>query len=303
MIASYLIDNFDSKIRKYFPSDDWKAKYKDKLTQIEHDEPWLTLIACYSVFGNQEIYSKECLSAINKILSLSGLNNKIEFSSIEKVRVEEKLPEILDYRAFLKESYLSDNFHLYPDRREIIKNKILKEEASFEGNTNLDLLVEGISNGRKTTCFIEAKFLSDISYQIKYNPVRDQIIRNIDSGIDYIQNKKYANNFSDFYFLLLTPMIFKTKRFGGNKSSLLQQLGADSSRLYCYKMQEYCDYKVIKQYLPHRQLKDNEWQMISNNIGWISFEDFYNCSKEFSTIENENEAGMIKIFFEDRNLI
>jgi len=303
MIARYLISNFDSKIRKYFSSDDWKTKYQKKLTKIEHDEPWLTLIACYSVFGGQEGYSNKCLSAINKILSLSGLNNKIEFSSIEKVRVEEKLPEILEYREFLKGSYLSDNFHLYPDRRKIIKSKILKEKASFEGNTNLDLLIEGISNGRKTTCFIEAKFLSDISYQITYNPVRDQIIRNIDSGIDYIMKKKYANDFSDFYFLLLTPMVFKTKRFGCNKSSFLQQFGADSSRLYCYKMQEYCDYKMIKQNLPHRQLKDNEWQMISNNIGWISFEDIYNCSKEFSTIENEIEAGMIKDFFEDRNLI
>lgn len=303
MIADYLIANFDSKISKYFPSDDWKAKYKNKLTQIEHDEPWLTLIACYSVLGNQTVYSPDKLSAINKILSLSGLTKKIEFSTIEKVRVEEKLPEIIDYRTFLKESYLSDNFHFYPDRREIIKSKILKKEASFEGNTNLDLLIEGISNGRKTTCFIEAKFLSDISYQIKYNPVRDQIIRNIDSGIDYVKSKKYADNFSDFYFLLLTPMIFKTKKFGGIKDSFLQQFGADSSRLYCYKMQEYCDFNMIKRYLPHRKLNDKEWQMISNNIGWISFEDFYNCSKEFSTFENDSEAAMIKDFFENRNLI
>ncbi len=33
----------------------------------------------------------------------------------------QKLPEILEYRTFLKDSYLTDNFHLYPDRREIIK--------------------------------------------------------------------------------------------------------------------------------------------------------------------------------------
>ena len=28
-----------------------RKKYRSKIKQIHHDEPWLTLIACYSIFG------------------------------------------------------------------------------------------------------------------------------------------------------------------------------------------------------------------------------------------------------------
>ena len=59
-------------------------------------------------------------------------------------------------------------------------------------------MIEGISNNRKTTIFIEAKFLSDISYQTKYNPFRDQISRMIDCGIDYVNNKIFAESFYGF---------------------------------------------------------------------------------------------------------
>lgn len=303
MIEKELINNFDKKLKAYFASSDWEAKYRDKIKQINHDEPWLTLIACYSIFGNQKTINQSQLTAINGLLNSAGLGNRFYFSSISRIKVEEKLPEIKEYRNYLKNIFKKDNFHLYPDRRKIIENKLKKENASFEGNTNLDLLIEGISNNKKTTIFIEAKFLSDISYQIKYNPVRDQIIRNIDCGIDYVQNKEYADNFGDFYFMLLTPKVFRSDKFGKNKKTELFELGSDSSRLYCYKMNEYKDFKSLKKLLPHRNLQNEEWKIISNNIGWLTFEDFLENSSNNSTIQDSNEKIMIEDFFSARNLI
>ncbi len=305
MIVEYLIENFNTKIRNFFAPEtasDWKDKYQKKISQIDHDEPWLTLISCYAVLGNQENIHKNNLNAINEIFRKSGLGNKINFTSITKVKVEEKLPEIIEYRTYLKDEFNKENFHLYPDRRNAITEKLSADKASFEGSTNLDLLIEGISNERKVTCFIEAKFLSDISYQIKYNPVRDQIIRNIDCGIDYVKSGKHDTSLRDFYFLLLTPQIFRMNEFGVNKKSAINQFGSNKSRLYCYKMQEYHNYNNLKMNLPHRSLTDSEWKIIADNIGWLSFEDFYNCSKKYLTFQNNSEKEMIIKYFEKRNL-
>ncbi|KXX71070.1 hypothetical protein [Flammeovirga sp. SJP92] len=305
MLPNYLIENFENTIKNYFPSDSanaWKEKYKKKIEQIDHDEPWLTLIACYAVLGNWKNTNKDNIDALNEIFQRSGLEKTVLFNSITKVKVEEKLPEIKEYRAYLKEAFTKDNFHLYPDRRTSINQKIITKTASFEGNTNLDLLIEGMSNNRKITCFIEAKFLSDISYQTTYNPVRDQIIRNIDCGIDYVNGNKSEVDFKDFYFLLLTPQIFKSKNFGLSKTSLLNQFGANSSRFYCYKMEEYSNYQYLKQNLPHRNLKDSEWRSIAKNIGWLSFEDFYYSCRKYSTFINSSEEEAIIRYFEERNL-
>jgi len=186
MIAKHLISSF-SKISNYFPSTAWKDKYLKSLTNIEHDEPWLTLIACYSVFGDRSAVSPNALNAINEVLGSSRVKNHAVFSELTKVTVEKKLPEIISYREFLKFAYSRENFHLYPDIRAKIASKV-KGNRSFEENTNLDLFIEGKSNSGKVVCFIEVKFLSDIAYQTTYNPVRDQIIRNVDCGIDYVLN-------------------------------------------------------------------------------------------------------------------
>ncbi|MDA3893970.1 MAG: hypothetical protein PF517_20110 [Salinivirgaceae bacterium] len=297
-IVDYLIANFESTIGKYFPSEnkEWKDNYNNR--KIEHDEPWVTLIAMYSLFGNQENVTENQVDAFNQVLANAGFANAPKFSSIEKVIVEEKLAEIKSYRLFLLEEFKKDVFHLYPDRIKTIEEKIEKANASFEGNTNLDLKIIGQVNGKRTICFIEAKFLSDISYSTTYNPVRDQIIRNIDCGIDCLINKNsnHIDSIENFYFLMLTPKVFRTVKYGGGKTSGINQFGADSSRLYCYKMDEYKSWSKIKSRLPHRkELSDKNWETLSDNIGWITFEDIYT--------NGVSEDNMIEKFFKERNLI
>jgi hypothetical protein len=42
----------------------------------------------------------------------------------------------------------------------------------------------------------------------------------------------------DFWFLLLTPGLFRTQMYGGPAENPIQDLGPNRSRLYCYKMDE-----------------------------------------------------------------
>ena len=245
-LAKRLISRFDIKLKPYFNNEKWKNAFNKQISNIEHDEPWLTLIAIYSVFGDQSSNNKkDRIKAINQVFTDCGLRNQLHLDEIIEIRLEEQLHEILEYRNVLKETFAKDNFHLYPDVRDKICEK-LEKESSFEGNTNLDLKIVGEQNGVKKVIFIEAKFLSDISYKITYNPVRDQIIRNIDAGIDLIKGDKIEQinkikNYKDFYFLLLTPQIFRPLTFGEIKKSAIDKFNPRNSRLYCYKMKEYLD--------------------------------------------------------------
>lgn len=198
-----------------------EKNYDDR--KVDHDEPWLTLIAIYSVFGNQSNITNNQLVAFNKLLTKLGLKNPPVFTSIDEVTVEEKLPEILSYSECLKNELCKEVFHLYPDRIDTIKVKRAKDKTSFEGSTNLDLKIIGEANGKRIICFIEAKFLSDISYATTYNPVRAQIIRNIDCGIDCLNenNSNHIGSIENFYFLMLTPKVFRTDKYGGGKPSAI----------------------------------------------------------------------------------
>lgn len=216
--------------------------------------------------------------------------------------IRKKLPEISSYINKLKVLYKKENFHLYPDIKEIINQKIEKY-SSFEGNTNLDLFIKGKNNNDEPVVFfIESKFLSDIDTKTKYNFSRDQIIRNIDAGIEYCQTNKI--NLENFHFLLLTPKIFKTAEFGGNKASVANEFNPSKSRLYAYKMKEYTNEENLKRVLPHRinQISEYNWQSIAMNISWITFDDIFDLSNIYDTIKAD-EKELIKKFFEERHLI
>ena len=303
------------KFKKYFEEsneahDKWKKNYDEEIENINHDEPWLTLMSLYSIFTNVENsnISNKQLSAFTEILVKGGIRN-LNLAKIEEIKVERKLPEIHSYRKYLKKLVANDNYHLYPDRRNILEKKSMQEDASFEGNTNLDVSIKGKFNNEAIIIFIEAKFLSDISYQITYNPVRDQIIRNIDAGIDYIDEHKLE--FKNFYFLLLTPKVFRNPLFGEKKESSLNIFRPELSRLYSYKMEEYKKPENLKCALPHRleyklknkqrHINESEWNHIANNIGWITFEDIIASALKKEILNKEEESDIEK-FFIDRNL-
>ena len=68
-------------------------------------------------------------------------------------------------------------------------------------------------------------------------------------------------------------------------------------------MNEYKNFKFLKKLLPHRNLSDKDWKTLSDNIGWITFEDFWLHSNLNSTISADTEKVMIEDYFNERNLI
>jgi len=138
-------------------------------------------------------------------------------------------------------------------------------KKNLEGATNVDAMLLNPKNG--FAVIIEAKVLSDISVQITYDVMRNQIARNIDvmmdknDGLCYPLDKRESEK---TLFLLITPKLFKDN---------------PSSRLYGYKFNEYKNNpSSLAQDLPHR--KDCDWQKISKRLGWLSWEDFKNVNKD-----------------------
>ncbi|HEC87404.1 MAG TPA: hypothetical protein ENI49_06045 [Thermoplasmatales archaeon] len=137
-------------------------------------------------------------------------------------------------------------------------------KKNLEGPTNVDAILLNSKNG--FAVIIEAKVLSDISYEITYDTMRNQIARNIDVMLE--ENKGLCSPLDKrdpekTLFLLITPKLFKDN---------------PSSRLYGYK---FCEYKTnpnsLLKDLPHRENCD--WQNISNRLGWLTWEDFKDVNK------------------------
>lgn len=132
-------------------------------------------------------------------------------------------------------------------------------KVNLEGPTNVDAMLLNSKNGFAVV--IEAKVLSDISYEITYDTMRNQIARNIDVMLE--KNNKLCHPLDKrdpekTLFLLITPKLFKDN---------------PSSRLYGYKFNEYkTNPESLSGDLPHRTNCD--WPNISRRLGWLTWEDF-----------------------------
>jgi len=334
-IVDKLLSNGGENIRRYFlaPEDGkgdlriwngvskgdqlsaskWIDKFKKRANQktLDHDEPWLTLVSMYGLCGDQaDNNNPRVLRAINEMfLSVFGYGpnqaHPPRFDELIGVHLELKVPEIRKYRRFLKEEVFKDGpFHLYPDRRRLLDEKLRGEEARLEGNTNFDILISGRSDDRKIHVFIEAKFLSDISKDITYVPARNQIARNIDCAIDLMTaGGEKLKGLEDFWFLLLTPGIFRTERYGGPMHSPIARFLPQRSRLFCYKMEDYLHPDFLRRDLPHwgDKLDIQHWELISKRIGWLTYEEIVSAVESKGTLEGEELEDFIA-FFRDRCL-
>lgn len=303
----HIIDNMQG----YFKNntyEKWKKTYEEKSKNIDHDEPWLTLVALYSLFGDQNNFSNNNVDAFWDVANASGFRNIVGVDEIVEVSIERILPEIKSYREYLYVLLEDGKLHLYPDRNEIMLKRLDEykrnnRQQSLEGNTNLDAQIKFKHNGRMKYMFVEAKFLSDIDTKTTYNPIRNQIIRNIDAMIDFVGSEEAKENgitYKDVYFAMLTPKIFRTDKYGGNKMSNLDPFSPHKSRFYSYVMDEYCEACNLIRDLPHRKLGYEDWDAICNNIGWLTFEDVYEFSKRHKTISEYSDQ--FAWFFKERNL-
>ena len=230
--------------------------------QIEKDERFWVASCMMTMFYNERrlpMLQKLLTDAFGDNPPLTGLASWRECLDGDlELFFETTLPSPLSYRRWLRN-------HL--NERQFIPHVLnaAHGKSNLEGPTHLDAILINPSNGFAVV--IEAKVLSDISYQITYDANRNQIARIIDVMLDENKNlcePLYRRNPERTLFLLLTPEMFKINH---------------SSRLYGSKFNEYkTNLDALASDLPHR--KNQNWLMIRRRLGWLTWEDFHRTNSD-----------------------
>jgi hypothetical protein len=295
-----------------------KDYHKKAERSLAHDEPWLTMVALYGLFGEQNgPPSQQTTALVNDLLRKVYAGRKLPgeapvFDKVTSVHTEVHLHENVLFREHFLRLNDPEAYHPYSDRKKTLEKKVKGERPSIEGNTNLDVLISGKIGTRMCHVFIEAKFLSDISKDISYLTARNQIIRNIDAAmylmtLDGSGARMAAPELSgldDFWFILLTPGVFRTNAFGCRSASNIDSFQPDRSRLYCYKMDEYLQPEKLRDELPHWAdlLTDMAvWNRLSARIGWLTFEDIRKVVVD-NKLLNESKLQSFGEFLDHREI-
>jgi hypothetical protein len=150
--------------------------------------------------------------------------------------------------------------------------------SALEGATKIDAML--ISSSTNVAVAFEAKVLSDVSTQIRYDALRNQLARNIDVLLDRnpnVQSPLKERSPERTYLVLLTPEIFRQN---------------PETRLYGWLMNEYRkDAQLLAKHLPHRS--PAELQAASERLGWLTWEDCNQalaCSCPWLCPEGEGES-------------
>ena len=229
-----------------------------KPCQIEKDERFWIATCMMTIFYSQsrrQELTKLFRNAYGDLPPVRGLNTWEEcFGEDLHLFFEPNLPSPRSYKEWLLRNLTERQFIPY----------VLMAKKKLEGATNVDAILLNSKNG--FAVIIEAKVLSDISYDITSDTMRNQIARNIDVMLEKNDELCFPLNKREpekTLFLLITPKLFKDN---------------PSSRLYGYKIKEYkTDPESLSDDLPHRENCDR--QNISSRLGWLTWEDFKSVNK------------------------
>ena len=230
--------------------------------QIEKDERFWTASCLMTVY-----YARNCRHQLGRLLELAygakppiaGMNSWKEcLTGKLHLFFEANLPSPPQYSAWLRANLKGHQFIPFILRSDNRRKRL-------EGPTNVDALILNQDNGFAVV--IEAKVLSDISYQTTYDAFRNQIARNIDVMLDKNESLCHPLNTRDpekTLFMLLTPQRFKVQ---------------PGSRLYGSRMAEYKSKpETLQAEIPHR-LNIN-WKAVSKRLGWLTWEDFRKVNRK-----------------------
>lgn len=265
------LDNVSKHISKYkrsidryelFESDKQFNKGVRSIRQIEKDETFWTASSLMTLFHSSDRVNELKLLltlAFGEVPPLDNISSWEECLNGElNLFFEPNIPSPKEYREWLKDNITAQNF--IPYILDKAQNKKGEYRTNLEGATNVDALLINSTNG--FSVLIEAKVLSDISYQVSYDSMRNQIIRNVDVMLSSNKNLSKPLNSrlpENSLFLLLTPRLYKDN---------------PSSRLYGYTFNDYKkNNKRICEDLRHRNLNLNDCESISKRIGWCTWED------------------------------
>jgi len=230
--------------------------------QIEKDERFWIAACMMTIFYSQnrlEQYISLFKTAYGNGPPVEGINSWQKcFEGKLYLFFEANLPSPILYKEWLLKNIAKRQFIPY-----VLDSAYNKK--NLEGATNADAIL--LNSGNGFAVIIEAKVLSDISYQITYDVIRNQIARSIDVMLeknDTLCDPLDKRDPEKTLFLMIAPKLFKDN---------------PTSRLYGYKFNEYKNNpSSLAQDLPHR--KDCDWQNISKRLGWLNWEDFRNVNKD-----------------------
>src|SRR4029077_19954110 len=150
---------------------------------------------------------------------------------------EAHLPSPVSYKKWLRQNLRQRNLIPY-----VLRAASRAGNRDFEGATHVDALLVNASNG--FALLVEAKVLSDISYQVSFDVARNQLARNIDVMLEQNPLLEQPLRHSDPHktlFVFQSPAMFKTN---------------PRARLYGWLLQDYKNPDAIARDLPHRGGRD-----------------------------------------------
>ena len=265
-------DNIEKHIQYYKKNIENYSKYesgqiiprKDVATirQIEKDERFWTASTMMSIYysNNRTAELSELLTiAFGPVPPLDSFNSWEECLDGDlELFFEPNLPSPPDYLEWLQKNASKHQF--IPYLLEHAKKSNGEFRKDLEGATNVDALWLNKTNG--FSVLIEAKVLSDISSQITYDSMRNQLVRNLDVMLEAnkeLSEPLHLRNPNRSLLLLLTPKTFKDY---------------PTTRLYGYKYKDYkSNPESIGKDLQHRKLSKEQCTDYSKRIGWITWVD------------------------------
>ncbi len=232
----------------------YKVEDMRRPLQIEKDERfWVasSLMALFHNERNKNMFVKLFKQAFEGMPKLDGLLTWEQcLDGKLSLFFEANLPASKTYQEWLAER---EERRIIPYIREAAWGK-----KKLEGPTHVDALLINENNG--FAAHFEGKLLSDMSCEVTYDVMRNQMARNIDVMLEWNRDKHGPLSRRDpnrTVFLLLTPEIIKKN---------------PHSRFYGYKYDEYKrDPGSIGRDLPHR--KGIDWKTISSRVGWATWEE------------------------------
>ncbi len=236
--------------------------------QVEKDERFWVAASMMTIFHSQN-RTQEFISLLRRaygdeppVEGVSSWNECVSDSLY--LYFEANLPSPPSYKSWLQR-HLSER-QIIPYLLDGAFGKTgTRYRKNLEGATEVDALLLNSDNG--FALMIEAKVVSDISCEITYDLMRNQIARNIDVMLERNDRLCHPLNRRDpakTLFLLVTPRLFKD---------------IPKSHLYGFKFNEYkSDPSSLGLDLPHRT--DCDWKDLSKRLGWLTWEDFRDVNKD-----------------------
>jgi len=202
----------------------------------------------------------------NRILGLAGVSAYEE--SVVNVGVERQYRPPAGYLQWLKKEVKNHPIRYIRERAA----QRIKTHKPLESRTHVDAFIET----DKLLIFFEIKFTSDIAPCTTFNPIRNQLARLIDIGLDVAEC-----NGKEVLVVLSSP----------------SRLYESRSRLYYYKVQEYSDPVMIARDTAWRKVSDIKDNVLA--VKWIPLEELINVLYKDFIHPDKDEA---LAFFRERNL-